>query len=223
LEVLYAEMPKPSALQQFLNKFSPERKHELERQIRSAPDAKTAYSELKRIGYRRSYDTVLNWRSNQAKGRADHIQRSAEVVSSAASASALNVDPVESCMNLAIQLNTLCSSLTTLLQAHQWLEPGELRLSSGQAVKILTALPSLNRAASSTILEMSRIRVGIDEKALCLATIEELRKDWQQTLEADNPELIGVFEDVARVTRARLEIDSESLLERALDRSSTIK
>ena len=210
-------MPKPSALQQFLNKFSPERKHELERQIRSAPDAKTAYSELKRIGYRRSYDTVLNWRSNQAKGRADHIQRSAEVVSSVASASTLNVDPVKNCMELAIQLNTLCNSLTALLQGHNWLEPGELRLSSRDALKLLAVLPSLHRASAGTVTEMHRVKTQMNEKTLVNATLQELAVDWQAMLEHDNPELVPLIHDAISITQARLETSNTSLLEQCLD------
>jgi hypothetical protein len=213
-------MPKPSALQQFLNKFSPERKHELERQIRSAPDAKTAYSELKRIGYRRSYDTVLNWRSNQAKGRSDHVQRSAEAVSSAASASALNIDPVESCMNLAIQLNTLCSSLTALLQRHDWVESGELRLSGRDALKLLAILPSLHRAASGTITEMHRVKTQLDEKLIVCATLQELQQDWQRAFEGDNPELVGLIESVTAITKGRLEADQISLLEKYANHQS---
>jgi hypothetical protein len=92
------------------------------------------------------------------------------------------------------------------------------RLSNRDAAKILAVLPSLNRAAAGTIIEMGRVRAKLDEKSLCLAVIEEVRQDWERTLSGDNPELISVFEDVAKITRSRLEMDTDSLLEVAMSR-----
>jgi hypothetical protein len=216
-------MPRTSVLQAFLDKFPEERRVELEKRIRSAPTIKEAYLELKGLKYRGSYDSVQFWRANDARGRIENVQRSADAVAGTASRQSAESDPIEAAMVLANELNSLCSSLVGLLQKHEWLEPGEVRLSNREAAKILTAIPAVSRAASGTLVEMVRVRAKLDERALCLALIEELRTDWERILTADNPELIPVFEDVARVTRARLEIDSESLLERVLERSSTLK
>jgi hypothetical protein len=211
-------MPRPSSLQQFINKFPVERRHELERQVKSAPSAKAAYEELRRLGYKKHYNSVVNWRASRRNGTIENIQSTADTVATFTSREPGDDDPIERTMNLANQLNTLCSSLVELLQRHEWLEPGESRLSNRDAAKILAALPSLNRAAAGTIIEMGRIRTKLDEKSLCLAAIEELRQDWERTLSGDNPELIPIFEDVSRVTRSRLAMDTETLLDRALSR-----
>lgn len=215
-------MPRPSVLQAFLNRFPEERRIEVENKIRSAPSIRDAYRELKRLRFRGSYDSVQHWRANDARGRVENLQSSAaNVAAFIASRQGAESDPIEAAMILSTKLNLLCSSLVALLQKHEWLEPSEIRLSNGQALKLLAALPSLARAASGTTLEMSRVRTMLNEKHLALATIEELKHDWEMALRADNPELIGVFEDIARVTRSRLEVDSQSLLEKYVTRNES--
>ncbi len=94
---------------------------------------------------------------------------------------------------------------------------GEIRLSNREAAKILGALPSLARASAGSIVEMSRVKSELDQRSFALGIIEELSQDWQQALAADNPELIGLFESVTKITKARLQLDRLSLLEQHIE------
>ncbi len=210
-------MAQPSRLEKFLSKFPQDRRIELERQIRSAPDTKTAYNELRRVGYRYSYDSVLTWRNKQLRATVSQVQQSANAIASMTTESASGVDPVKACMNLADELNNLCSRITAMLSKHQWLEAGEQRLSNRDALKLLAALPSLHRASAGTVTEMHRVKTQMDEKTLVNATLQELAVDWQAMLEHDNPELVPLIHDAISITQARLETSNTSLLERYLN------
>jgi uncharacterized protein YjiS (DUF1127 family) len=211
-------MPRPSRLEAFLKSFPESHRGDIEGEILKYRDSKSAHTFLKcRYKYKGSYDSVKNWR--QARLDRREIERMSDQSSKIADAAAkmpLESDPIGSIMLLAQQLNSLCVSLTALLQRHQWLEFGETCLDNREALKILGALPSLARASAGSILEMHRVRAEIDQKALMLGTIHALSEDWQQALLADNPELIGLFESVARITKARLEIDRATVLEQQL-------
>lgn len=208
-------MGRQSSLDAWLGKFPKERQKEIEQRIRSAPTIRVAHEELKRLGYRKSYDSVQSWRVKDAKGKPENIREQAEKVSLAASGMLIEGNPLDAAMNLALKLNDLCASLTALLGEHQWMEPGDIRLNNREAGKILAALPSLARAASGTIIEMHKTQRELDEKNLMLSLIEEISLDWQKALEGDNPELIPLFESVTSITKARLQLDRSSLLEEA--------
>lgn len=60
---------------------------------------------------------------------------------------------------------------------------------------------------------MSRVKAELDQRGFALAILEEFSQDWQQALAADNPELIGLFESVSRITKAPG--DSPSLTSRS--------
>lgn len=210
-------MGRQSIVDAWLGKFPKERQKEIEQKIRSAPTIRIAHEELKNLKFRGSYDAVQTWRAKDAKGRSEGLSDQASKVTAMAARVPLENDPIASVMSLAQELNSLCMNLTALLQCHQWLEPGEVRLSNREAAKILGALPSLARASAGSIVEMSRVKAELDQRCFALAILEEFSHDWQQALAADNPELIGLFENVARITKARLELDRPSVLEQRIE------
>jgi hypothetical protein len=212
-------MAQPSRLQKFLDKIPQDRRLEIERQIRLAPTTKAAFDILKSFQYPYSYDSVKTWRLNQAKGRVEQVQRSADVIASIALRSELAADPIKGAMDLSVRLNSLCDSLVTLLQNHSWVEDGELKLNSRDALKLLSVLPGLCRASSGVLIDMHRVNDALDRKAVVTATIEELKEDWRKSLEADNPELVPLLETVSAITLARLDADQLSLLERCVNQS----
>ncbi len=210
-------MPRPSQFERFLKQFPDTQRSDIEREVLRARDSKAAHEFLKnKFQYRFSYDSVKSWRQSRSKGLEGLSQQSSEVAAMAARVP-LESDPIASVMSLAQELNSLCVSLTALLQGHQWLEPGEIRLSNREAAKILGALPSLARASAGSIVEMSRVKAELDQRGFALAILEEFSQDWQQALAADNPELIGLFESIARITKARLELDRPSALEQRIE------
>lgn len=143
-------------------------------------------------------------------------QQATEVTQAAAKLP-LGDDPIASAMKLAQELNSLCVSLTALLQGHQWLEPGETRLSNREAAKILGALPSLTRAANSSIFEVHTIKSEIDQRAFALAILAEFGEDWRRTLEHENSELIPMFQEISAITKSRLHLDRPTLLEQNME------
>ena len=206
-------MGRQSIVDAWLSKFPKERQKEIEQKIRSAPTIRVAYQELKNLKFRGSYDAVQTWRAKDAKGRSEGLSDQASKVTAMATRMPLGADPIADAVNLAQELNFLCLNLTAILQRHEWLEPGEVRLSNREAAKILSALPSLARASSSTILEMHRVRGELDQRIFALSVLAELSEDWRRTLEHENPELIPILDSVANVTKGRLELDRPSLLE----------
>jgi hypothetical protein len=214
-------MGRQSIVDAWLGKFPKERQKELEQKIRSAPTIRVAYQELKNLKFRGSYDSVQTWRAKDAKSRSEGLSDQASKVTAMAARMPLESDPIASVMSLAQELNSLCMNLTVLLQRHEWLEAGEIRLSNREAVKILGALPSLARASAGSIVEMSRVKSELDQRSFALGIIEELSQDWQQSLGPDNPELIGLFESVARITKNRLELDRPSVLGQQIEDSES--
>lgn len=210
-------MGRQSILEAWLGKFPKERQIEIEQKIRSAPTIRFAYEELKRLKFKGSYDSVQNWRVRDARNRAEGLSDQASKVASMAARVPLGSDPIASVMDLAQELNCLCASLTSLLRKHEWVEPDATRLSNREAAKILAALPSLARASSGAIVEMAKLQTEFDKKSFALALIQELGEDWRRTLEHENPELLSVFEGVAAVTKARLELDRVTVLEEIID------
>lgn len=212
-------MGRQSIVDAWLGKFPRERQKQIEQKIRSAPTIRIAHEELKKLKFRGSYDAVQTWRAKDAKGRSEGLSDQASKVTAVAARVPLESDPIASVMSLAQELNSLCMNLTALLQRHEWLEPGEIRLSNREAAKILASLPALLRASGGSVMEMSRVKAELDQRGFALAILEEFSQDWQQALAADNPELIGLFESVSRITRARLELDRTSVLEQQLQKT----
>ena len=214
-------MPRPSRLEAFLKSFPESHRGGIEREVLRCPDSKAAHIFLKgRYKYKGSYDSVKNWRQSRLdRGEIDRMSDQSSKVAGMASRIPLEGDPMAAVMNLAQELNSLCMNLTALLQRHEWLEPGEIRLSNREASKILGALPSLARASAGSLVEMSRVKAELDQRGFALAILEEFSQDWHQALAADNPELIGLFESVSQITRARLELDRSSVLEEQLQKT----
>lgn len=213
-------MPRPSRLQGFLASLPESQRNEIEQEILKCRDAKTAFQFLKNCrGYLGSYDSVLSWRRSRLnRDEFDQIAAQSSKLTNMAATIPLETDPISSAMCLAQQLSFLCSSLTAMLLEHQWLLEQDT-LTNQQATKILSILPSLMRASAGTILEMSKAKDELDQKVFALALFEELSRDWQQALSADNPELVGLFESVSKITKARLELDRPSVLEQQLKNS----
>lgn len=210
-------MGRQSIVDAWLGKFPKERQKEIEQKIRSAPTIRIAHEELKNLKFRGSYDAVQTWRAKDAKGRSEGLSDQASKVTAMAARVPLESDPIASAMKLAQELNSLCVSLTALLQRHEWMEPGEIRLSNREAAKILTALPSLARAANSSIFEAHTIKGEIDQRAFALAILAEFGEDWRRTLEHENSELIPMFQEISAITKSRLDLDRPSLLEQNME------
>lgn len=210
-------MGRQSIVDAWLGKFPKERQKEIEQKIRSAPTIRIAHEELKKLKFRGSYDAVQTWRAKDAKGRSEGLSDQASKVTAMAARVPLGADPIADVVNLAQELNSLCLNLTAILQRHEWLEPGEIRLSNREAAKILSALPTLARASSGTVLEMHRVRGEFDRKIFALSVLSELSEDWRRTLEHENPEMVPLLDSIANITKARLELDQPSLLEEQME------
>lgn len=132
-------MPRPSALQQFLDRLPHDQMEEATWLARTAPTGKQAYKELKKLGYKASYDAVVNWRVLNANNRSigSRVQDPESKLNTAADSLSphLKPDPIEQTMDLSRRLNTLCNSLVDLLEQHDWTE-GEHRLSNREAVRV---------------------------------------------------------------------------------------
>ncbi len=215
LNALSSQMPRPSRLEAFLKSFPQDQRSDIEGEIFRCNDSKSAHLFLKtRHKYKGSYDSVKHWRQSRSSKGVEGLGQQATEIAQMAARMPLEPNPVASSMDLALRLNSLCHRLLGVLERHDWVEFGEDRLSPKQASQLVSCLPALVRASSGVVLEMHRIRVEIDQKSLMLATIEELAIDWRQMLEFDNPELVPLLESAAQVTRARLELDRSSLLEK---------
>lgn len=205
-------MPRQSAFQQYLDRLSEPKRSEMELIARSAPTTAQAVKELKRRGCRCSYDAILSWRNSQKRARAEAMPERIE-----STASETEKDPIQQVRDLSIRLNGLCATLITLVENHQWVEEGETRLSGRQAEKLIAAVPAVARTCISDLIETSRLELGKNEKELCRAMIYEMGEDWRKTLQHDNPELIALFDNIASVTRSRLELDRSTALDLILE------
>jgi hypothetical protein len=211
------KMPRPSRLEAFLKFFPEDQRSDIEGEILRCSDSKSAHLFLKsRYKYRGSYDSVKFWRKARSSKGVEGLGQQATEIAQMATRMPLESNPVASSMDLALRLNNLCHRLLGVLEQHDWVEPGEFRLTPKQASQLVSCLPGLVRASSGVILEMHRVQTEIDQKTLMLATIEELAIDWRQMLEHDNPELLPLLESAAQITKARLELSRSSLLERQM-------
>lgn len=211
-------MPRPSRLEAFLKSFPEDQRSDIEGEILRCSDSKSAYLFLKsRYRYKGSYDSVKHWRQTRSSKGVEGLGQQATEIAQTAARMPLEANPVASSMDLALRLNNLCHRLLGVLEQHDWVEPGELRLTPKQASQLVSCLPSLVRASNGVILEMHRVKAEIDQKTLMLATIEELAVDWRQMVEHDNPELLPLLESAAQVTKARLELNRSSVLEEVTD------
>lgn len=205
-------MPRQSAFQAYLNKLSEPKRSEMEWIAKSAPNATQAVKELKRRGCRCSYDAVLSWRNSQKRARAEATPERIE-----STAAEIETDPIKQVRDLSIRLNGLCATLITLVENHQWVEEGELRLSGRQAEKLIAAIPTVARTCISGLIETSRLHLARNEKELCQSMLFEMGEDWRKRLQHDNPELISLFDNIATVTRSRLELDRSTALDLILE------
>jgi hypothetical protein len=204
-------MVRQSKFQEFLWKFPEGKRGEIENLVKTAPTAMQAFTEVKRLHrYRGGYHTIVSWRNAQ---KAVATPKRAESSTSGLKSSVADLDPVHQVQLLSAKLSSLSLSLIEQLEQHDWHEPGEIRLSNREAAKMLGNVSSLSRSALAGVLEMYRVKAELNQKSIALALITELGEDWRRTLEHDNPELVPLFESVANVTRSRLELDRESLLE----------
>lgn len=211
-------MPRPSRLEAFLKSFPEDQRSDIEGEILRCSDSKSAHLFLKsHYRYKGSYDSVKHWRQSRSSKGIEGLGQQATEIAQTAARMPLEANPVASSMDLALRLNNLCHRLLGVLEEHNWVEPGELRLTPKQASQLVSCLPGLVRASSGVILEMHRVKAEIDQKTLMLATIEELAVDWRQMLEHDNPELVPLLESAAQVTKARLELNRSSVLEEVTD------
>lgn len=216
---LKSKMPRPSRLEAFLKSFPESHRGDIEGEILKCRDSKSAHTFLKgRYKYKGSYDSVKNWRQARLERREiDRLSHQSSKIANAAARMPVESDPIASAMNLAQELNSLCASLTALLQRHEWFEDGEVRLNNREAAKILTALPSLARAANSSIFEAHTIKGEIDQRAFALAILAEFGEDWRRTLEHENSELIPMFQEISAITKSRLDLDRPTLLEQNME------
>ncbi len=207
-------MSRQSRFQEYLNKLPAQKRKEIETLVLSAPSCSQALRELKRkYRFSGSYDVVLSWRNAQMQQRKAATAEGEGSSTSSVRSSVSDLDPVSQVKLLSMKLSSLSLSLIEKLEKHEWQEPGEQRLSNRQAEKMLNNVSSLSRSAIAGVVEMHKTQALLDQKSLALALITELGEDWRRTLEHDNPELVPLFESVAAVTRSRLELDRESLLE----------
>jgi hypothetical protein len=203
-----------SAFQVYLNKLPEGKRQEVEKVARSAATSSQAFRELKRLyRFRGSYDQLLSWR--KAQQDASTPAKRVEVVEEGSMVD----DPIAEVKALHSRMTRYCNQLLDLLERHQWIEPGEVRLSSRQSEKLLAALPTISKSCTSTLIELSRLQTQRNERELALATLAEAGEDWRRTLEPDNPELVGLFATVITVTRSRLELDKMSALDEVLQES----
>jgi hypothetical protein len=206
-----AVMPRPSRFQEFLNKLPDQKRQEIEALVRTAPSTSQALRELKaKYRFKGSYDMLLTWRNAQ---KAVATPKRAESSTSGLKSAVADLDPIHQVKLLSAKLSSLSLSLIEQLEQHDWHEPGEIRLSNREATKLLGNVSSLSRSALAGVLEMYRVKAELNQKSVALALITELGEDWRRTLEHDNPELVPLFESVANVTRSRLQLDENSLLE----------
>lgn len=209
-------MPRPSQFERFVKQFPDTQRSDIEREVLRCRDSKSAHEFLKnKYQYRFSYDSVKSWRQSRSKGLDGLSQQSAQAAQKAATLSQ-EVDPVGCAMDLAVRLNNLCNRIVDVLEAHQWIEPGELHLSPKQASQLAATLPSLVRASSGVILELHKVKTDIDRRSFALAVLEEFRQDCDRVLQHENPELIPVIDSIGAVTRNRLQLDCPSLLEQQM-------
>jgi hypothetical protein len=203
-----------SAFQLYLNKLPEGKRQEVEKLVLSAPSTSQALRELKRLyRFKGSYDMILNWR--KAQQDVSTPAKRIEAIESTITAE----DPIAEIMSLHRRMTRYCGQILSLLEDHAWIEPGEHRLSGRQAEKLFAGLPTVAKACSASLVELSRLQTQRSEREMALAILAEAGEDWRRTLEHDNPELIGLFENVMTVTRSRLELDKVSALDEVLQES----
>jgi hypothetical protein len=213
VKVLGAEMARQSKFEEFLRKFPEAKRNEIEKLVTSAPTTRQAFEELRKLyRYKSGYDTILSWK-NSHKG----VSTSNANPENPEIAPPDIADPIDEIQALHRRVNAYCNRVLRLLESHDWIEAGESRLSQRQAERLLIGLPGLAKTSTSGLIEMSRLRLRADERGVALGILFEFGEDWRRTLEHDNPELLPVFESVLAVTKARLGLDSPTVLDEMLD------
>jgi hypothetical protein len=212
-------MPRLSAVESFLNSLSADSCAECRNKILAARTSKEAHEELKKLGYAGSYDAVVNWRNSNfsALPNSTWEARANRIVQVCATENFRN-DPVQRAINLAAELEMLCRQFSAMVAHHKWFEDGAT-LTNKDAFRFLQILPGLARVSIASTVELHRIKIQMNEKAIALGIIHELGEDWRKAFSAENPELLNIFESVAAITRSRLELDRQTLLEQAMEDS----
>jgi hypothetical protein len=204
-------MARQSKFEEFLRKFPETKRNEIEKLVLTAPTVKQAYQEVKKLyRYRGGYDTLVTWRNSHKSVSGSNANPGIAPTSPTSPDAPDAIDEIQA---LHRRVNTYCNRVLRLLEHHDWLEAGEDRLSQRQAEKLFIGLPSLIKTSTSGLVEMSRLRLQTDEKRLALGILFEFREDWVRTLQHDNAELIPLFDSVLAVTKARLELDTPTVLD----------
>jgi hypothetical protein len=212
-------MTRLSVVETFLNSLSVDSRAECRKNILAARTSRQAFKELENLGFSGSYDAVVNFRnSNFSNLPNDTLEERANRIVQVCSTENLRNDPVRRATDLAKELEALCYRFSALLHDHSWVAEGE-KLSNRDAFRFLQILPSLSRVCIASTIELHRIRTQMSEKAIALGIIHELSEDWRKAFSAESPELLNIFESVAAITRSRLELDRQTLLEQAMEDS----
>lgn len=204
-------MSRLNALEHWLKQKASDQKTELRNVVLSAPTSKIAHEQIRRRGFRGSYDSVLGYRNQHKTNSIEAVgmtvtsfEQHLEKVSEAASS------PLEAALSLSTEMNSLCLKLVSLLANYDW-EAGGEPLNVRDALKLGTIVPSLSRASSGSLVELLRLRQEMAAEELMLGLIQEIRTDWQ-SITNEQPELNPIFNSAIKCTQARLGLDPARLL-----------
>ena len=204
-------MSRPNAFQAWLNQKTSEQKTELRDLVLSAQTCKVAYQQIRKRGFRGSYDSVLNFRNANKEGSAAAIAASVvafEQKLETTQQSASN--PLEGALMLSVEMQGLCSKLVGLLASHSWTEGGD-PLSVRDALKLAAVVPSLARASTGSLVELFNLRKELDYEIIAESLLEELLDEARLIL-AETPENLPIVESIVECTKSRLEMKPERYL-----------
>jgi hypothetical protein len=204
-------MSRPNAFQAWLNQKTSEQKTELRDLVLSAQTCKLAYQQIRKRGFRGSYDSVLNFRNANKEGSAAAIAASVvafeqKLESTQQSAS----NPLEGALLLSVEMQSLCSKLVGLLASYDWSEGGD-PLSTRDALKLAAVIPSIARASTGSLVELFSLRKELDYEDFAGSLFEELMIEARLIL-AETPENLPIVESIVECTKTRLEMTPERYL-----------
>jgi len=205
-------MPRPSQLQVFLDRCPQQLRDELKIRIFKAKTSREAYNHLRSIGFKGSYDSVVNWRSTRDKTEEEISNHSGEIISSHVSVAreSNDIEALRRCVVLSSKLNSLTNQLTDLLLQHRWVEADDTPLSNRDAAKLLGIIPSLSRAGVGGVIELSARLHGLEEYDIMLAVLEEIDEEARKTYE---PDMSQVVTKITETVRTRLDINKSSFIQ----------
>jgi hypothetical protein len=206
-------MPRPSQLQMFLNRCPQQLQEELTIRILKAKTSREAYRHLQSIGFRGSYDSVVNWRNTRNESHQSLLNQSSGVTSSVIEARAGDdIEALRRCVVLTGKLNSLSNQLTDLLLQHRWVDADSTTLNNRDATKLLAILPSLSRAGVGGTVELSARLYGLEEHDIMLAILEEVDEEARRVYESD---MLQVVTNITDVIRTRLDVNKSSFMQMA--------